>query len=102
MRSRGNTGKVRAPPTGVGPALIYGWHSAVAALRNPARHINEILATRNAAERLAQMGFADLPDPVDARVIERLTGPNAVHQGVAVLADPLPQRDIDDLGDAHL
>jgi 23S rRNA (guanosine2251-2'-O)-methyltransferase len=102
MRSRGKATKARVLSTGGGPTLIYGWHSAVAALRNPRRRIQKILATRNAAERLAALGFADVSEPVDAKVIERLAGPSAVHQGIAVLVDPLPERNIDELGGANL
>jgi 23S rRNA (guanosine2251-2'-O)-methyltransferase len=72
--------------------LIYGWHAALAALQNPRRLVRRVLVTRNARNRLREsIPTVDLPDPVDARDIERLTGPNAVHQGVAVLCDPLPE-----------
>ncbi len=61
-----------------------------------------MLATRNALERLAALGLRDLPAPVDARDVERLAGAGAVHQGIAILADPLPDLDIADLADAKL
>lgn len=82
--------------------LIYGWHSAVAALKNPQRNVHRILATRNALTRLADHGLRDLPDPVDAREVARAAGAGAVHQGIAVLCDPLPAPDIADLLDARL
>ena len=84
------------------PALIYGWHSAVAALQNPRRRIQKVLATRNALQRLAEIGTVDLPQPADTREIDRLVGHEAVHQGIAVLADPLPEVDLKDLADAKL
>ena len=34
-------------------AVLYGWHTVTAALKNPARHFRKILATENAARRLA-------------------------------------------------
>ena len=34
--------------------MIYGWHSGKAALENPAREIRRIMATENAARRLAE------------------------------------------------
>jgi 23S rRNA (guanosine2251-2'-O)-methyltransferase len=84
------------------PVLIYGWHSAVAALKNPQRRIRKVLATRNAVDRLSGLGIPNVPPPVDAREIDRLVGPDAVHQGIAVLADPLPEFDLDHVLDARL
>ena len=36
-----------------GPAILYGWHTVVAALANPQRHIRKLMLTENAARRLA-------------------------------------------------
>src|SRR5215207_890479 len=33
---------------------LYGWHTVTAALGNPARHVRKLLATENAARRLAE------------------------------------------------
>src|ERR1700759_2819794 len=81
------------------PALLYGWHTVKAALENPARRIRRLLATENAARRLADDGVAvpvklELvrPDVIDARL-----GPDAVHQGLLAEADPLPAPSIDEL-----
>lgn len=82
--------------------VIYGWHSALAALRNPQRRIHRILVTANALRRLSEIGVPALPGPVDAREIDRLAGPGAVHQGIAVLCDPLPEPDLDALEPARL
>jgi 23S rRNA (guanosine2251-2'-O)-methyltransferase len=83
-------------------AAIYGWHSAVAALKNPRREIRRVVATRNALARLKDLGIHDLPEPTEPRELDRLAGDSAVHQGILVLADPLPDRDIDELDDARL
>jgi len=83
-------------------SVIYGWHSALAALKNPRRKVSRILATRNALSRLAEEGIRDLPEPVDTRDIERAAGAGAVHQGIAVVSAPLPEPTLDDLADAHL
>jgi 23S rRNA (guanosine2251-2'-O)-methyltransferase len=83
-------------------SVIYGWHSALAALRNPRRHVRMLLLTENAHRRLAEGGMSDLPRPVEAREIERLTGADAVHQGIAVVADPLPEPDIQMLAAVRL
>jgi 23S rRNA (guanosine2251-2'-O)-methyltransferase len=58
----------------------------LAALANPARRIERVVATRNAASRL--------PDGVDAQIldpdaIDGMLPPGAVHQGLAVRAFPL-------------
>jgi 23S rRNA (guanosine2251-2'-O)-methyltransferase len=83
-------------------AVIYGWHSALAALRNPDRHIRRLMATPAALARLAELGIGDLPAPTEPREIDRAAGPGAVHQGIAILADPLPEADISDIADAQL
>jgi 23S rRNA (guanosine2251-2'-O)-methyltransferase len=85
-----------------GTVVIYGWHSAVAALRNPRRRVHRLLATPNALHGLAQLGIAGLPAPAEPREIDRATGPGAVHQGVAVLCDLLPEPDIGELDEARL
>lgn len=82
--------------------MIYGWHSALAAIKNPNRRIERILATANALKRLGELGIANLPDPADAREIDRLAGSGAVHQGIAVLCAPLPDKDLADLENAGL
>ena len=92
--------QARRDPVPNGQQLIYGWHSALAALQNPARRIRRILATPNVLTRLEEVGLADLPEPVEAREVDRLTGPEAVHQGIAVVCDLLPELDIPDLADA--
>ncbi len=81
-----------------GPELLFGTHTAEAVLANPRRKIRRILVTRNAAERLAE-ALAARPDPAPEVVapqdLDRLTGPDAVHQGIVILADPLPQPRLD-------
>jgi 23S rRNA (guanosine2251-2'-O)-methyltransferase len=79
--------------------LLYGWHSVVAALANPARRIRRLLATENAVRRLGDEGIAlpltpELvrPDALDARLT-----PDAVHQGLLAEADPLPSPEIEEL-----
>jgi 23S rRNA (guanosine2251-2'-O)-methyltransferase len=83
-------------------AVIYGWHSALAALRNPRRRIRRLLAAPNALRRLAEIGIPNLPESVDPREIDRVAGVGAVHQGIAVLADPFPEQDLSDMEGASL
>jgi 23S rRNA (guanosine2251-2'-O)-methyltransferase len=101
-RSAGRRGKQRATRGAEGPVIIYGWHSALAALQNPRRQIRKVLATRNALARLSDAGVAGLPEPVEARDIERALGGQAVHQGIAVVSDPLPEPELEDLAQARL
>src|SRR3954469_6220345 len=89
---------VRAPiPEGV--TILYGWHPVAAALRNPARTIRKILATENAAHRLAEEGIALPVTPEIVRpdaIAARLT-PDAVHQGLLAEADTLPAIELEDI-----
>jgi len=69
-----------------GPSWIWGVHASLAALANPARRIERVVATRNAAQRL--------PDGVEPQILEPdaidgMLPPGAVHQGLAVRAFPL-------------
>jgi len=89
-------GKPRSKPQ---TELVYGIHSVSAALDNPNRQINEIFATKNAAikmqSRLTQRNItAQIVLPRD---LDKLCGPDSVHQGVVAQLSPLPQLDIDDL-----
>jgi 23S rRNA (guanosine2251-2'-O)-methyltransferase len=82
-----------------GPVILYGWHSVKAAIENPARKLHRLLATENAARRLAEDGV-QLPTNLELvrpeTIVGRL-GPEAVHQGLLAEADPLPSLDIDEL-----
>jgi 23S rRNA (guanosine2251-2'-O)-methyltransferase len=86
------------------PVVLYGWHTVTAALANPARRIRRLLATENAARRLADEGIAL---PVDVELVRpdaiaaRLT-PDAVHQGLLAESDPLPAPGIEDLSAAGI
>jgi len=84
---------------------LYGLHTVRAALANPARKVRSMLVTRNAAERL-ELGPVDgLPFPariVEPREIDKITGSDAVHQGVLIEAEPLRPKRLDALGDTNL
>jgi 23S rRNA (guanosine2251-2'-O)-methyltransferase len=69
-----------------GPSWVWGAHAVLAVLANPARRIERIVATRNAAPRLPDNADPHILDP-DA--IDGMLPPGAVHQGVAVRAFPL-------------
>ncbi|WP_233553439.1 23S rRNA (guanosine(2251)-2'-O)-methyltransferase RlmB [Teichococcus wenyumeiae] len=82
-----------------GSLWLYGMHAVAAALANPKRRVRRLLATTDAEETLAER----LPRPwrVQAERVEKnrfqtFLTEDAVHQGVALLADPLPSADLED------
>jgi len=92
-----------AAPEGL--VRLYGLHTVRAALDNPARKIRKMLVTRNAAERLELGDVSALPfdaDMVEPKDIDRITGSDAVHQGVLIEAEPLRPKRLDQLKDSTL
>jgi 23S rRNA (guanosine2251-2'-O)-methyltransferase len=83
---------------------IYGIHAVSAALGNPRRDIRRLLVTPNATQRLGAL--ASRPDvtaePATPRDLDRLLGPDTVHQGAAVEVAPLASAGIEALADARL
>jgi 23S rRNA (guanosine2251-2'-O)-methyltransferase len=76
-----------------GAVWLYGTHAVAAALANPARRLRRLLLTEDAEAGLAVR--IRPPWPLAAERTERgrldhLLGRDAVHQGAALLADPLP------------
>jgi 23S rRNA (guanosine2251-2'-O)-methyltransferase len=103
FRPRPKQGPREAPPDGL--VRLYGLHTVRAALDNPARRIRKMLVTRNAAERLGLGDLSALPfaaELAEPRDIDRITGSDAVHQGVLVEAEPLKPKRLDALGDTNL
>jgi 23S rRNA (guanosine2251-2'-O)-methyltransferase len=82
-------------------AVLYGWHTVTAALQNPARKLRKLLATENAARRLAEEKppTSTPPEIVRPDAIAARLPPDAVHQGVYAEADPLPSPAIEDVAD---
>lgn len=83
---------------------LYGWHPVVEALRNPRRSFGKLLATENAARRLAEaLGTLRVtPDIVRPEQIDVMLGADAVHQGLLLEVEPLPPFELADLPDAGL
>lgn len=81
---------------------IWGWHPIQAALANPARpgprRIVCAPARLTDVTRLAA-GRALRIDPLENHDIARLLPPGAVHQGVAMQAEPLAALSVDDLAE---
>lgn len=79
--------------------VLYGLHAVKAALANPARRIRKLLATENAARRLAEDGVTAsiAPEIVRPGAIDGRLLPDAVHQGLYAEVDPLPSPSIEQL-----
>ncbi len=91
------------PPDGL--VRLYGLHTVRAAIDNPRRTIRRMLVTRNALERLEIADTGALrfkTEMVEPRDIDRLTGGDAVHQGVLIEAEPLAPRPLVALGETRL
>lgn len=84
----------KAPAPGTrddGRHVLYGIHTVVEALRNPARKLVKLVGTENGLTRLKEE-IGDLPCPAEVTTIEHISRQlpkDAVHQGVLVIAEPL-------------
>jgi len=83
-------------------AWLYGRHAVEAALANPARRCQRLLALRETAaeaETLLRNARARPPraglETVERRALEKILPQGAVHQGLALAAEPLPAGDLD-------
>jgi 23S rRNA (guanosine2251-2'-O)-methyltransferase len=74
-------------------------HAVEAALRNPSRRINRIVATENAERRLIEaIGALDREiERASPRDLDKILGDDAVHQGVMAEVDELPEPQFADL-----
>lgn len=85
--------------------FLYGLHTVRAAIDNPERKLIRLCVTQNALARL-EIGDTDaLPFPVDIvppQEIDRVLGPEAIHQGVMLETRPLPVRRLDALKESRL
>ena len=98
---KGKKGKRRGSPRNAGgePIQLFGLHAVEAALANPDRPLIGLRATENAAHRLGTL-IAERGVQVDTMLpkdLDRLLGPDTVHQGVLLEAGPLPLRTLDDV-----
>jgi 23S rRNA (guanosine2251-2'-O)-methyltransferase len=86
-------------PSPDGPAVLYGWHSVKAALENPSRRIRTFVATENALRRLREenVPLRVEPELVRPDAIAARLGPDAVHQGLLIEADPLPVQRLEEI-----
>ena len=80
-----------------GAAWLYGNHAVRAALANPRRVCRRLLVTGEAPDEAARRGLA--AEWVAREAIDRVLPHGAVHQGIALLAEPLSSGAIEDLID---
>ena len=74
---------------------LYGIHAVSAALANPERRLRRLVATAEAAKSLPP---SKIPvESMDRADIDRLLAPGSVHQGVALLVEPLPVTTMEDI-----
>ena len=82
-----------------GPVWIYGRHAVAAVLANKTRHQHKLMATKNALDWLKEHGL-DIPvEAVTPKALDDALPQGAVHQGLAVKVNPLPDRKIDEVCD---
>ncbi len=91
-RPREHDAPRHAPDAPKGTVWLYGHHAVAAALANPSRRLRRLLLTEEAEAAISR----HLPPPwalsaehVDRARLDHLLGRDIVHQGAALLADPL-------------
>jgi 23S rRNA (guanosine2251-2'-O)-methyltransferase len=93
------------PPERDEPGWLWGGHAVLAALANPNRRIRRVLIAgetietweAEVAERLEARADGRKPEIIARHAFAQHLPGSAVHQGVAVQADPLDQPELDDL-----
>jgi len=88
-----------------GPPWLFGRHAVIAALENPQRNCHRLVVTHDfikthGDELNKAIGATDRKRP-DAEIQDRRTIEDmlqgAVHQGIALQADPLPRTNLEDI-----
>lgn len=84
--------------------MLYGWHPVSQALANAGRRFHRLLATENALVRLKETldALPIEPEIVRPSDIDKLLGPDAVHQGLYAEAEPLAAPTLDAMPDDAL
>jgi 23S rRNA (guanosine2251-2'-O)-methyltransferase len=91
--------ETRADTDDAGPVRLFGLHAVEAALKNPRRRVHRLLLTENAERRIRET-ISDIAPPIERvspRDLDKLLGPDTVHQGAALEAEPLPEPEWQDL-----
>lgn len=75
---------------------LYGHHAVRAALANPKRFVKRAVLTERAAEEIGVKLLGRVKhETADMAGVSKILPESAVHQGVALLAEPLPRRELD-------
>ena len=92
QRQRDFEGPRPTPDAPKGTVWLYGIHAVAAALGNPARRLRRLVLTEEAEAAIGKQlspPWAVSPERVDRGRLDHLLGRDVVHQGAALLADPL-------------
>ena len=104
-RKRSSADDWKPPALAPDQVYLYGLHTVRAALANPERKNIKLSATQNALVRL-EIGPVDalsIPfEIVSPQDIDKVLGPEAIHQGVMLETRPLPVRRLEALRDSPL
>lgn len=95
----------KAPQLAPDQVLLYGIHTVRAALDNPERKITKLSVTQNALVRLETGPVENLGFPVEIvtpQDLDKVLGPDAIHQGAMLETAPLPVRRLSALNDSPL
>jgi 23S rRNA (guanosine2251-2'-O)-methyltransferase len=93
-RRHGPPPRPARPEAPRGGMWLYGLHAVAAALANPHRRARRLLLTDEAQATLSpRVGgpWPLAPERIERGRLDQLLGHGTVHQGAALLADPLPQ-----------
>jgi 23S rRNA (guanosine2251-2'-O)-methyltransferase len=94
-RRKPSPGRSGPIPAGAG-VWLFGTHAVEAALANPARRFRRLLVARD--ELAATYARATVnPELVERSAIDAVLAPGAIHQGVALLAEKLEPRQLEDV-----
>lgn len=88
-------GGLHNPRKGLVGTWLFGLHAVSAALGNPRRKCHRLLTTAKAASQVPTDSPLK-PEIVDAATLSARLPAGAVHQGMALLANPLPELSIED------
>ncbi|APO74417.1 tRNA/rRNA methyltransferase SpoU-like protein [Rhizobium etli 8C-3] len=94
----------KAPALAADQVYLYGLHTVRAAIENPERKNVKLTVTQNALARLEiDAGHLAIPiEIVSPQDIDKVLGPDAIHQGVMLETRPLPVRRLQALKDSPL
>jgi 23S rRNA (guanosine2251-2'-O)-methyltransferase len=86
-----------APRGGHQVVWLYGRHPVLAALANPERRVERLLATKDVAERQAKEFAGRNPQILSREELAQRLPAGAVHQGLAALVAPLEEPVLEDV-----